>query len=72
MPGLRVPRVVKVGTDFSGMEMPLIALQKNGIKYKHRFACDVAAHCQDYIREMTQPGVLYESVVGRDVSSMPE
>ncbi len=72
MTGPRVPRVIKVGTDFSGMEMPLIALQKNNINYQHRFACDSAGPCRDYIREMTKPEVLYKSVVGRDVSSMPE
>ena len=67
----RAPRILKVGTDFSGMEMPLMALDKLGVAYEHRFSSDSARHCRTYIEAATQPGICYETVCGRNERKMP-
>lgn len=68
---VRAPRVLKVGTDFSGMEMPIVALQKLGVPFEHRFSSDNAKHCRTYIEAATHPGIFYETVCGRKTSDMP-
>jgi DNA-cytosine methyltransferase len=67
----RAPRILKVGTDFSGMEMPLMALDKLGVAYEHRFSSDSAKHCRTYIEAATQPGICYATVCGRTERTMP-
>ena len=69
--GVRAPRVLKVGTDFSGMEMPIVALHKLGVAFDHRFSSDVAKHCRTYIEATSHPGVCYTTVCGRNASEMP-
>jgi DNA-cytosine methyltransferase len=67
----RAPRVLKIGTDFSGMEMPLVALDKLGVHYAHRFSSDSAQHCRKYIESATRPGICYKTVIGRNETEMP-
>ena len=67
---LRAPRVLKVGTDFSGMEMPILALKKMNLQIKHCFASDKVAHCRRFIKHVSNPEVIYDSVCNRKVSEM--
>ncbi len=68
----RAPKVLRVGTDFSGMEMPIEALRRLGVSISHEFACDSAACCKKYIQAVTKPKVFYDSVRQRNSKMMPE
>ena len=68
---LRAPKYLTVGTDFSGMDMPLIALRKLGVRVQHEFSCDVAPVCERYITTTVKPRVFYRGVEGRQLAEMP-
>ena len=69
-----VRRRLRVGTDFSGLEAPLIALYfllvRCGIELDHEFSCDNMPACQRMIAHCHNPAVLYASVQNRDVFAM--
>ena len=73
----RAPRALKVGTDFSGMDMPLFALRAlertGGIPpVRHLFSCDNAAPCRRFI-EATHPAEhMFDNVESRDVAEVPK
>lgn len=68
---LRAPKYLTVGTDFSGMDMPLIALRKLGVRVQHEFSSDVAPVCERYITTTVKPRVFYRGVEGRQLAEMP-
>ena len=68
---VRAPKVLKVATDFGGMDMPVLACKKLGLKYVRVFSSDIAAHCRALMTHMSKPELLYEDVRARDVSRMP-
>ena len=78
MPLLRVPRVLRVGTDFSGMDMPLTALSHimahsgGSPRVRHVFSCDCSAGCQKYIR-LCHPECqhVYNNIMERDQKTTP-
>lgn len=39
-----------VGTDCSGTDSPLFALQELKIRHQHQYSCDSAARCREWIR----------------------
>ena len=67
----RVPRILRVGTDFSGMDTPLTALSHilagGSPRVRHVFSSDSTNGCRKYIR-LIHPACeqLYEDVVDRD------
>ena len=65
-----VPLAVKVGSDFSGMEMGIVALRKLGIPYHHCFSTDNNSRCASLIQTCFRPDVLYEGIENRDPGSM--
>ena len=68
---VRAPKVLKVATDFGGMDMLVLARKKLGLKYVHVLSSDIAAHCRALMTHMSKPELLYEDVRARDVSLMP-
>lgn len=67
----RAPKVLKVATDFGGMDMPIIALRRLGVKHNHVFSSDCATHCHKFIQHMMKPQIFYNDVRCRDVKTMP-
>ncbi len=51
---------MKVGTDYSGMETPLIALKALGVKYRHLFSSEICPKARLVIQEKFKP----EKLVG--------
>ena len=43
---MQMKHAIRVGTDCSGIETPLIALDNMGIPYQHVFSCDNDANVQ--------------------------
>ena len=57
---------LSIGTDFSGMEAPIYALDNLGIRYEHKFRSECEIHCQKMIHTNHTPYVLYEDIYDRD------
>ena len=52
-----------VGTDCSGMEAPIQALQNLGVEFLHKFSCEIDRHARATIRANFQPsGEIYEDI----------
>jgi len=60
----------KVGTDCSGIEAVLYALQKLNINYKHIFSCDNNANVKKSILSNFNPNMFYDNMFNRDIEQM--
>lgn len=58
-------RPLRVGTDCSGIETPLVLLKRFGIPHVHVFSSDVDSGCRKYITKHFSPYTLYSSVYDR-------
>lgn len=67
----RHPRVT-IGTDCSGIEAPVIALENLGVEVIHKFACDNQKAIQAVIKRNFAPESVYDDVSTRDNSSAPK
>ena len=55
-----------VGTDCSGMEAPIQALQNLGVEFLHKFSCDIDPHVRATIRANFRPcEEIYEDITAR-------
>ena len=59
------PTVFTVGTDCSGMEIPLMALSNMGIKAKHVFSSDNDPVVKSFIEENFKPNVFFDDISDR-------
>ena len=64
---LRAPRVIKVGSDFTGLDAPRVALSRmlGPDKVKHLFSSDLAIECQAVLKGRESHGVVYGDVLAR-------
>ena len=62
---------LSVGTDCSGMEAPILALDGLNIHYKHRFSCDNDADVVKTIQANHKPDILFHDVKTRDNTTTP-
>ena len=63
--------VLRVGSDFSGLDTAYWALRRRGVPFRHVFACDCDGASLKVLRFL-QPEVIYEDVRSRNVAEMPE
>ena len=64
-------RSLKVGTDCSGIEAPIQALDNLKEKYEHMFSSEIDPMIRETIKANWNPGVIYEDVTKRDNSKTP-
>jgi site-specific DNA-cytosine methylase len=64
-------RLLRVGTDYSGMETPLIALRALGVKFRHLFSSDICPKARLVIQEKFKPETLYGDVLKRNPAELP-
>lgn len=64
--------MLRVGTDCSGLEAPLIALDQLGVKYEHIFSSEVNASARRVITKLFRPNIMYSDMTTRDNSIAPE
>ena len=62
----------RVGTDCSGIEAPLYALDHLRIPYTHVFSCDVDPHVRTSIQANHHPQHVYTDVLARDHTQLPD
>ncbi len=65
------PRLLSVGTDCSGIEAPIHALELLGIKIDHKFSCDNDPEVIKSIKENYNPKVIYNNIMTRDHTKLP-
>ena len=53
---------LKIGTDCSGIEAPIQALNKLGIDYEHMFSSDIDKYARQSILANYTPNILYEDI----------
>jgi DNA-cytosine methyltransferase len=70
-PKLLKKSVITIGTDFSGLETPSIAMELNNIPYKLAFVCDHQAHLRAFIQAKYSPDLVMDDIRFRDAKQMP-
>jgi len=68
MPAAVLSRPVRIGTDCSVMETPVMALKKLKVPYDHMFSCDIDKHVKAQILENFPSAEWYDDLMLRDNS----
>ena len=64
-PALRTPRVLRVGTDFSGLDTAVLALKRLDLPMRVQFVSDCDPACQRLLRALHKPKALFTDVLAR-------
>ena len=62
---------LKIGTDCSGIEAPIVALNLLGINYSHEFSCDNDKYAKETIMHNYKPKIFYDNIFERDHTKLP-
>lgn len=65
-------RPIRVGTDYSGMETPILALRGLGVAVRHIFSSEIDSQARTVISEKFGPELLFDDAVGRSSKLLPE
>jgi DNA (cytosine-5)-methyltransferase 1 len=57
---------MKLGTDFSGIGSPEMALKYLGIKHKSVFACEIDKYARKSFEQLHKPDIFYEDITKRN------
>ena len=67
--------MIKIGTDCSGIEAPIEALQnickKYKLSYSHEFSSDISEYVFEYINNNHKPKILFNDMTKRNVKDIP-
>nr|QBK86871.1 MAG: uncharacterized protein LCMAC103_02090 [Marseillevirus LCMAC103] len=63
--------MLRVGTDCSGIEAPLFALQKLKVRYSHEFSCEIDRHATATLLANHKPKKFYKDITARSIKSTP-
>ena len=63
--------MIRVGTDCSGIEAPIVALHMSNIPFHHVFGSEIDENCRKVIRLNFSPLRLYRDITERDHSLLP-
>ena len=62
---------MRVTTDCSGIEAPLVALQQLGVPYEHAFSSEICPTARKQLLANHAPQILYDDVTKRDNYNAP-
>jgi len=65
-------RPLRIGTDCSGIEAPIVALQQLKIPYIHVFSSELDPSCIDTIQANFHPQILYLDMKQRSLQEIPD
>lgn len=68
----RISFPLRIGTDCSGIEAPVMALQLLGIPNKHMFSTEIDNHARASIKANYSPYIEYNDIFTRDVKNVPD
>ena len=65
---------LKVGSDCSGLDAAMVALDKLGVsdRVTLEFCCDKLPECQTFLKAVHKPKLLFTDVVNRDLEKVPK
>ena len=69
-PKMKSGKPLRVGTDCSGIEAPIQALQNLQVPFEHIFSCDSDASCRKTIEANFPPKHFYDDIRSRDNSKV--
>lgn len=61
-----------VGTDCSGIEAPIQALNLMGVKFHHAFSSDIDEYVRENINHNYDPDLIFDDITTRDHSKLPK
>ncbi len=64
--------MIKIGTDCSGIEAPIQALQQLKIPFQHSFSCEIDKYALQSIEANYHPEKIYHDMTKRNHSSLPD
>ena len=64
--------MLRVGTDCSGIEAPIQALQNLRIPFRHVFSCEKDEHCMESLVANYTPEHLFSDMTDRDNKKLPD
>lgn len=67
----RLRRIVRVGTDFSGLDVVVYILARLGIDFEHVFSCDSRKVARKFVQAEHTPKIFYDDIRSRDNSQTP-
>jgi DNA (cytosine-5)-methyltransferase 1 len=62
---------IRLATDCSGMEVPMMALKNLGVSTTHAFACDIDKDAKKTILANSSPQIFYDNLCTRDNNDAP-
>ena len=62
---------MRVGTDCSGIDAPVVALRGMGVDVTHVFACECDKHAKHVLLANHTPSTFYDNITTRDHTSTP-
>lgn len=65
-------RPLRVGTDCSGIEAPIVALQQLKIPFSHEFSSEIDKHCIATIRANFNPKIIFGDMRVRKLKDIPD
>lgn len=63
---------ITVASDCSGIETPLMALDRLNIQYEHIFSSDIDKGCKEFIMNNYKPNVFFDNIKDRDNTKLPK
>ena len=66
-----MPTKIKVATDCSGMEAPMMALQNLNLDYEHTFSSDITRQARCTVKHNTSPHILHHDLQDRSNDKAP-
>ena len=68
----RVPKVIRFGSDCSGMDTAAYALKRLGVHFVHKFASDTHPAARKIIELSSRPERLFDDMLSRTTDEEPE
>ena len=65
-------RKIRIATDCSGIEAPLVSLKNLAIPFTHIFSSEIDKYAIQSINANFEPGVIYDDMTTRDNSELPD
>lgn len=65
-------RPLRVGTDCSGIDAPIVALQQLKIPFSHEFSSEIDPHCISTIRANFTPKIIFGDITQRHLKDIPD
>lgn len=63
---------IRIGTDCSGIEAPIIALQEMNIPFIHEFSSEIDKHCIATIKANFNPNIIFGDINQRKLKEIPD